>query len=277
MQEAAVPQEARPWIVRSLWVGPPLTQLEWVSLASFVRHGARFELFTDDLSRKVPAGVVLRDSRELLGSTVPRYGPRAGSGAGSYALAGNVARLTCLLRHGGWWVDTDVVCLRPFTSIEQEICAGWEVQGHTANVAVIRMPPGHAATRSLLRRAKYSWFGSPWESWWQRLRFLLRNPGTLINPYNVPWGSSSGPGALTACLDYYHLRQYIVDVPWFYPIRWQDWAQVLTLTTEQFESLRGNSYALHLWSEMYRRGGVDKNRAFSATPWAQQYLQDWPG
>lgn len=270
-----------PWIVRSLWVGPPLSEMEWACFASFVKHGARFELFTDDLSRQVPEGVILRDCREVLGSEIPRYGPQAGERAGSYAIAGDVARVRTLVRDGGWWVDSDVVCLRSFAPIDKGMQFAWQdTPGSTSplgsvNVAVIRLPPGTPIARLLERRARMPWFGSPWESPKQRLRNFWRNKRTLANPYNVWWGMSAGPDALTRAIHHFGLTSHVLPHEAFYPVHYSDWRAMLTKTDDDLASMAKDSYAIHLWAEMYRDVGLSKGEAVRRSPWAASLLEGY--
>jgi len=266
------------WIVRSLWVGGPLSELEWVCLTSFRHHGAQVELFTDDLTRRVPEGVRLRDCREVLGGGLPRYGPRAGRHEGSLAMAGNVARLNTLFREGGWWVDTDVVCLAPFHPIDSGCRFAWEdlekgPKGEgKINCAVIRFPKGHRIIQALMRRTRWPLFGSPWESFRERRHRFFKLFDTLWDPWNVPWSSTAGPIAFTLALDHFGLKQEAMPPAAFYPMHYSEWDRIPSLSREAFAALAEGSYALHLWAEMYRNYGVDKGEAIRGSAWAQPYL-----
>jgi Alpha 1,4-glycosyltransferase conserved region/Glycosyltransferase sugar-binding region containing DXD motif len=268
-----------PWTVRSLWVGPKMTEMEWASLTSFVMHGARYELYTDDLRREVPQGVMLRDCRELLGEELPRYGPRGGAGAGSFAIAADLARVRALYRMGGWWVDTDVICLKSFCPIDAGLQVAWEDLGRfetVANLAVLRLPPRSHLARTLLRRIRFPWFGSPWETPIRRVKNFRHLFDTILRPYNVPWGWSAGPRALTDYINHYGLTNSVLPPEVFYPVHSVDWESILSMPPEQFTQLSSQSYSVHLWAEMYRRAGLDKGRAIRSAPWSAPYLSSFP-
>lgn len=271
-----------PWLVRSLWVGPPLSEMEWACYSSFVRHGARIELFTDDLARRVPRGVVVRDCREVLGATIPRYGPNAGKRAGSYAMAADVARIRTLLRDGGWWIDSDVICLKSFAPIDDGIRVGWQdvpspdMKLGSANVAVMRLPPASVIARCLERLVRLPWLGAPWEPPLQRLRNGWRSRRTFFDPYDVWWGMTGGPEALTRAVHHFDIAEQVLPPEAFYPVHYANWRDTLTMTAGDLERLARNSYAVHLWAEMYRDVGMDKAAAVRAAPWAADYLEDFP-
>ncbi len=95
---------------QSFWYGGPLSPYEHVCLRSFLDHGHDFELYTYDLALAVPAGVRVRDAAELIPeSEVFTY--QQGFGKGSPSAFSNLFRYKLLIEKGGWWVDTDVVCL----------------------------------------------------------------------------------------------------------------------------------------------------------------------
>jgi hypothetical protein len=60
---------------------------------------------------------------------------------GTFARFSNSFRYELLLEHGVWWVDTDVVCLRPF-DLERQFVFMTEVD--SIGTAVIHVPPRSA-------------------------------------------------------------------------------------------------------------------------------------
>src|SRR3569623_1820592 len=52
-------------LFQAFWHGPPLSQLHFAAMRSFIDHGHRLRLYTYS-DRKVPDGVELRDAREVL-------------------------------------------------------------------------------------------------------------------------------------------------------------------------------------------------------------------
>lgn len=105
-------------VVNSLWIGDKLSVNELLTLRSFVAHGHDFVLWSySDLSANLPDGVELRDANRIIPfSRAFRY-PSKGFldwGKGSWGGFSDIFRYQLLHEYGGWWVDMDVTCLRPF-------------------------------------------------------------------------------------------------------------------------------------------------------------------
>lgn len=104
-------------IVHSLWIGKKLSQLELLTLISFTAHGHLFYLWTyNPIETPLPSNVVIRDANEILHESKIfkyKYCNQYGHGKGSYAGFSDLFRYALLYKHGGWWVDMDVTCLKP--------------------------------------------------------------------------------------------------------------------------------------------------------------------
>ena len=103
-----------------MWVGSHLSKLELLTLHSFLHYGHEFHLWAyDDIRTPLPKGVVLEDAAQIIPrkdvfrkSGVDR---ECGVGKGSFgAPFSDLFRYKLLYEHGGYWVDMDVTCLRPF-------------------------------------------------------------------------------------------------------------------------------------------------------------------
>ena len=96
--------------IQSLWIGGELSPMEQLSIASFLAHGHEYHLYSYGEVGRLPKGAVLKNAEEILPKTaIFQYRQHP-----SYAGFSNFFRYRLLLRKGGWWVDTDVVCLKPF-------------------------------------------------------------------------------------------------------------------------------------------------------------------
>ena len=115
-------------IIQGLWIGPTLSQMEQLSIASFLANGHDYHLFVYDDVKNIPVGTTLKDANEILpAAAIFQY-----AGRPSYAGFANFFRYKLLLERGGWWADTDTVCLRPFDFDERyvfssELSKGFQV------------------------------------------------------------------------------------------------------------------------------------------------------
>src|SRR4051794_38380380 len=106
-------------IIQGLWIGPELSIMEQLSIASFLHNGHEYHLYVYDAVKNVPAGTVIDDANEILpASRIFQYKHQA-----SYAGFANFFRYKLLLDRGGWWVDTDVICLKHFDFADEYVFA----------------------------------------------------------------------------------------------------------------------------------------------------------
>lgn len=222
-------------VIQGLWIGPRLSQMERLSIASFLRHGHRYRLYVYDDVEGAPDGVELMDANEILPeSSVFQYSQHK-----SYAGFSNQFRYEMLHRHGGWWVDTDVVCVRPFDFTAPVVLT--EESGHD--------PP--FVTTGIIKARKGS-------------RFLRRMIETCRSKRSedLRWGET-GPKLLTATADKFNLRPRAVSHRVFCPIGYKDWRRFIE--PDFNEELPEETHGVHFWNEMWRRAGVDKDGDFPAT------------
>jgi mannosyltransferase OCH1-like enzyme len=219
-------------VVQGLWVGAELSVMEQMAIASFLMNGHEYHLYVYGDVKNIPAGTVLKDASEVLPSSmIFQYRDFK-----SYSGFSNFFRYKLLLERGGWWVDTDMICLRPFEFeatyvFSSEVSDGQEV----INSGAIRTPAGSPAMA-------YAW---------QTCR--EKNIEKLV------WGET-GPRLIGEAVRRYSLENFVQPSGVFCPIGYADWDKVL-------EPVEGwpfdkNTYALHLWNEMWRRTGSDKNQTY---------------
>ena len=94
-------------IIQSLWVGPRISTMERLSLASFLAHRHHVHLYTYNHVEGVPRGVGFMDASEI----VPYEDIYKFQNLQNFS---DWFRYNLILKRGGWWVDLDTVCLRPF-------------------------------------------------------------------------------------------------------------------------------------------------------------------
>jgi hypothetical protein len=93
------------------WHGGPLTILNWVGVASFVRLGHTARLWAYD-PLDVPAGVVVEDASEIIPKEALFHFMNPVTGRPDVGPFSDLFRFKLLWMRGGWWSDTDVICLQ---------------------------------------------------------------------------------------------------------------------------------------------------------------------
>ena len=112
-------------LVHGLWIGNNrLTQLEILTLKSFIDMGAEFNLWVyEELKSKLPKEIVLRNANEIIPEEKIFKYPNnmiLGFGEGSYVGFSELFRYKVLYEFGGWWTDMDVTCLKPLSEVQDE-------------------------------------------------------------------------------------------------------------------------------------------------------------
>jgi hypothetical protein len=220
-------------MVQSLWIGEQLGSLEQLSIRSFLAQGIRYHLYTYGPIADVPAGTDLCDAAAIL---PPReiFSYQQGFGRGSFSAFSNLFRYQLLHDRGGWWVDTDVVCVRPF-DLDADYVFATEVSDQTVATAascVVKSPAG----------AEY-------------LRYCL-DVCEGLDRDRLEWGQI-GPRLMEDALWRFKLDEYRVPAHFFNPVNYFDFSD-LNAPAFDFTRLIG-SYGVHLWHQMWVSHNIDSS------------------
>lgn len=200
--------------------------MERLCIVSHLKNGHEYHLWTYG-PLEVPEGVILEDGNEILPkSEIFTYSGPKEEGGGSVSAFSNLFRYKLLSERDGWWCDTDVVCLKPFRN-ECVIATEQLPRGAVLPTTCVMKVPKEVAQLC---------FGA----------VLTKDLNSVI------WGEI-GPKLFRQCVESYGL-QYRASPETFCPIHWWKYESLF----EPFE-LANESYAVHLWNEMWRRDGLDKD------------------
>jgi mannosyltransferase OCH1-like enzyme len=219
-------------IMQGLWIGSALSVMEQLSIASFLTHGHAYHLYMYDEVQNIPKGTVIQDANSILPSaSIFQYKDYQ-----TYAPFANIFRYKLLLEKGGWWVDTDTICLKPFSFDEAYVFATeWHNHKATITNAIIKAP---AASEVMA----YAW-----------------HVGRTKNPAQLVWGET-GPQLLDEAVKKFSLAPYVKYYTVFCPLSYSNWLQVIEPhIVWQFDA---TTHAIHLWNEMWRRNQCDKNQRY---------------
>jgi hypothetical protein len=215
--------------IQSLWWGR-LSVMERLCAASYIANGHRFHLYTYGARENVPEGVILKDGNEIVPETdQPKFR--------YLAHFADWFRYNLLVKRGGWWVDMDTVCLRPFDAWgplehvipQQDDRAG----GFAVNNAYLKAPAASPVMVWLVRRA------------------------LAVDRHNMAWEATANTICLQAVAKFGIPAQVSAS---FNPIPWWEWKSL----TDHPEppSLPAASYAVHLWHAMWRQSGKDPDMPY---------------
>ena len=228
--------------LHSLWIGPRVSWLEQLCLASWLAHGHRVVVWTYQPVEGLPHGVAVCDARELL----PEEQIVLHRESGSTSMFSNRFRYHLLRRYPVTWADIDVLLLRPL-AIEAPYLFGWETADSICS-AVLRLPRGSRVLRDLVA---YTDARVPVPPWWplkDRIRQRARGiVGRHQRAEDMPWGSF-GPRALTDALRRHRLTDRALPREVFYPVLWEDTELFYQPRDVLAARLTARTIAVHLWS-----------------------------
>jgi hypothetical protein len=215
--------------IQSLWIGGDLSLMEQLSIASFLAHGHEYHLYCYGEAGNLPKGAVLKNAEEILPKdAIFQYQQHP-----SYSGFSNFFRYRLLLRKGGWWADTDVVCLKPFVFDAPYVFAAERIAGgEVAASAVMKAPAGSEIMA-------FNW------------HICL----SCADPAGAAWGQF-GPKLMARAISKFGLSAHLQAAEVFCPLAYDEWEALLSPTEPVFSE---KAHAIHLWNEMWRRGGRDKS------------------
>ncbi|MGB3062779.1 glycosyltransferase [Sphingobacterium thalpophilum] len=231
-------------IIQSFWYGDQLTQIEQLSIKSFLANGHEFHLYTynPDLLG-VPKECIIKDASAIIPSSKVFFDNR-----GIIASFSDYFRIQLLYKKGGWWVDLDIVCLHPF-DFDTDYCFSSEyVQNKPfPNIGCIKCP-------------RHSDF----------LDDYLRVIEKYLSSYKVVNWGVFGPKLMHDLLQQYDSSDYVQPPETFIMPRIL-YSKSLTLvfdnlfkefTRDAIISGLEESHSVHLYNELWRLLGIDKTKKF---------------
>jgi len=223
-------------IIQSLWIGDKISNIEKLCINSYLKNGHDFHLYAYNNIEGVPDGCIIKDASEILPEE-DIFAYNVGIGKGSYSAFSNYFRYKLLDLKGNWWTDTDIICLKTIDLKDDFVFASEKTADGETHITsgIIKSPP----------KTKFSRFCYD---------FCKQQ-----NKETLQWGTVGPKLVKKAVLDL-GLSNHVKPWEFFNPIGFE---QVGMLFDETFGDMNlTNSYTIHLWSEMWRRCNIDKNKKY---------------
>ncbi|TMV09009.1 hypothetical protein FGK63_07770 [Ruegeria sediminis] len=195
----------------TLWVGDAFSALEYVSLKSLVIQGMNPVLFCYDDVKNVPPGVTIKDANQIVG----RDKIWVNKERNSLAPFSDYFRYLLLATTNYYWVDADVLALRPFDFVSDYFLA-WHPP--VLAVGVLSVPHNSPTLSDLIKACEKPNVNFPW---------LKRNKGRLedlsedsgaIAPEDLPY-KALGPLALTWLMRKHGEERHALPAASHYPLQ----------------------------------------------------------
>ena len=141
-------------IVQGLW-WEGLGEMERLSIRSYLAHGHEFHLYSYGPVWGYPKGTIIKDAREIVPfSDKDRFW--------HLAQFSDWFRYNLLLKCGGWWVDLDTICLRPFDFPDDIVLTQEDFRRRKPWVtnAYMKIPAQHPILQWIIKTAKRTEVGT---------------------------------------------------------------------------------------------------------------------
>lgn len=222
-------------IVQGLWIGENLSNLEALSIKSFLDNGHEYHLYTYDEIGNIPSGVTIKNANDIIGNDELFYGEGVRGKKGYLGTFSDYFRWALLLKLGGWWVDTDMICLKPFDFDDEYVFSSEYTvdRKELATTAVIKVPAGC-----------------------DMIRYCYDKAASIQNREEIKF-LDIGPNLIREGIEKFNMQNKIRSSTQFMPISWWDVPKILN-PKFNFEEKEEN-FAIHFWNEIWRSEKLDKN------------------
>jgi mannosyltransferase OCH1-like enzyme len=217
--------------IQSFWYGNTISTMERLCISSFLQNGHTVDIYTYEEIRDLPLGTNQLDANLILPKTNIFY-----DNSGGIAAFSDWFRYKMLYEKGGWWIDLDVICLKPFSIID-DYCFATENFSSNYETGI---------TCCVIKSQAYAEF----------LKLILERIET-VSHNNIEWGTF-GPGLIHAVLQEFDSAQYIMPVNAFCPV---DWTEMTSIVREE-RDLPSNAFAIHMWNNLWRIHGINKETTY---------------
>ena len=154
-----------------------------------------------------------------------------------YSHSTDLFRSAALWRFGGWYLDTDVIVVKPLSGLRNCV-AEQGGEDHAINNAISHFERGHAGLEAVMAHIR--------------------------DNYNPEDWVSAGPGAITQVLSWWPLKNCdddpncitVLPARAFFPLFFTEDLVGAPLSDEAEQSVLKDSYAVHLWNKLSSRTGL---------------------
>ena len=215
--------------IASLWIGNPLTKIEYMCISSFIQNGHDFTLFVYDTKMQVPPGTKKEDARKIVKED------RIFKIDNSFGPFADMFRYKMIKDTGLIWTDTDNICLRPDWDFPEYVFGKQGGEHDLCANGIIKSPKDSKFIKDLV------------------------SISDKFNKDEIKWGEI-GPQLLTKTLKKHRLDDFIMPPEAFYPVHYWEWKDLWNRKKiEQVLERSKESYTIQIWNQMLSRQNYDKN------------------
>jgi len=259
-------------IIQGLWIGDSLSKMEQLSIKSFLDNGHEYHLYTYGDVKNIPKGTIIKDGNEIVSKNeIYTYKN------GSYSAFSNLFRFTMLYKKGGYWADTDLVCVKKIDIDNPYVFSSEPIDNYsknTVNAGLIKIPKNSDVALEAIKIQK-------------------RHKQEILSG-NMSWGS--GPKTISEIVTKFSLEKYVLNWRAICSCAYYDFNTIINIPKKDIiinnkgyikyyakfiknlvlskdvsynkniifsmKDIPNEMYAIHLWNEVWRQNNIDKNSKF---------------
>ena len=225
-------------IFSTFWSGK-ISLREYICINSFLDKSHKYYVYSYEKIEDLPKGAELKDAAEI----VPKgeYLLYKEKLPNRWDLFSDKFRYLLLYKKGGWWVDTDIICLKKEIDVKSEDTFMCFYDDKNINNACLKFPKGDAVMKYCVKYIK------DWE--------IANN----FEYKKLDWGMFAPP-LITEAVKSLNRLDEVYLYKFAYPIEMKNSLDIFKKNKYKFisEKLK-NSYFSHLWNEILSREGIPKN------------------
>ena len=225
-------------VFSTFWSGK-ISLREYVCINSFLAKSHKYYIYSYEKLNGLPEGAELKNAEEIISKE--EYLLYKEKLPNIWATFSDKFRYNLLHKKGGWWVDTDIICLKKEIDIKSDDTFICYYDNKELNNAVLKFPKGDRIMEYCVNYIK------DWE---------------IVNNFEYKkfsWGEFGPPLVSKAVkslnrLDEVYLYEYA------YPIQMKDTLDIFKKNKHKviLKNLK-DSYFSHLWNEILKRERIPKN------------------
>lgn len=232
--------------VQSLWIPEQkqIPQLQRLCIESFLKNNTEYYLYTYGEVEGLPDGVVLRDANAIIPKQLifrDRFN--------SYATFSDWFRMKLLYANGGWWVDTDIVCLKEFATDDNYVFAT-EMSNNEPVICpcVMKAPKNSSMLEAVLDSVE---------------QILAERDSKAIS-----WREIGALALVDGIMDF-SLLEYAVSPEVFCPI---DYKNYNCIAGNGEIPVSAETYGVHFWNQMWVWNNMDPSSLIDGDSFLKKFV-----
>jgi hypothetical protein len=240
-------------IVQSLWIGPPLSDLEILSINSFIKCGHSFHLYVYDTVENIPKGIKVLDANQILPLAELEVLKK------DKLPFSDIFRYKMLYEKGGYWVDLDMICLKKLNFKEKYIFSS----ERTIQKGGLRNRKGTFTSNiGILKAPRKSPF---YLKVYLECMKKIKKRGRALKPIEFMV-------LMKKYIAEFELEKYIKPPEYFCPLDWWNTKEAFyppccpdkyAVPGYQIKDMLRHSYTIHMWRSLMRKKKINPNSDYS--------------